>query len=411
MEREQIFFCKKGRLQMKEYDFSTVVRRETVGSGKWEEMLNTLGQVGPDVIPFSVADMELKNPPEVIEGLKRYLDENILGYSSPTDEYNQAVKSWMLRRHNWKIETDWILGTHGVVTAFFTAVNAFTQEGDSVLLLTPIYYPMTMAVTRNHRKVAEVPLLRTQDSYEIDFELLEEKASQQSTKMMILCSPHNPCSRVWTKEELEKIGDICLRHNVLVLSDEIHFDLIMPGYKHTVFASIKPEFAENCITCTAPSKTFNLAGLQTSNIIISNPAIRERFMQELQKYDGNPRCNILGLEACKIAYQECEEWLEQVIQLVDENRKHIEAFLQAELPCVKAIRMEGTYLMWLDFTQLGIECHNLGQILRQEAALFFDDGYIFGAGGEGYERWNLACPTPYIDAALLRLKNALKNYL
>lgn len=395
---------------MKNYDFETVYNRHHTGSHKWAEM-RTIPGVGEDVIPFSVADMELKNAPEIVEGLKHFLDTSVLGYEKPNDEYRQIVANFMERRHNWKIQLDWLKDCHGVVTAFFAAVKVFTEPGDGVILMTPVYYPMYMAASLNDRKEVHNRLLFKGDHYEIDFEDLEAKAKDPKNKLLILCSPHNPSGRVWTREELTRIGRICVDNGVLVVADEIHHDLIMPGYEHTMFASICEEFAQNSITLTSPSKSFNVAGLQTANMIIPNKEIRDRYWQEFVRFDGSPKCNIMGYAACKIAYTQCDEWLDQVIQLIDHNRQVVENFLAREFPQIRVIRLEGTYLLWMDFRGLGIECHELARILREEAHLFFDDGYIFGEEGAGFERWNLACPTKYIEAALERLKKALDAHL
>lgn len=394
----------------KRYDFETVIRRENSGSSKWAEM-EQYGVKDCDVIPFSVADMEFLNPPEVIEGLKDFLDHTIMGYEQPTQRYKQAIQSWMQRRHNWTIETDWIRDTHGVINAFFTAVNAFTKEGEGVMLMTPVYYPMYFAIERNNRVLVNNKLINNNGHYEIDFEDFEKKAQDSNTKLLILCSPHNPSGRVWTREELTKIGRICMENDVLVVSDEIHNDIIMPGYQHIVFASLKEEFAQHSITCTAPSKTFNLAGLQTSNIIIPNKELRDRFLTEECKTDGNPKCNLLGLEGCRLAYEECEEWLIQCLEHINHNKEVVVDFLSKEFPMIKVTPLEGTYLLWMDFRELGIESHKLAEILKAEANLFFDEGFIFGEQGDGFERWNLACPTRYIELALQRLKVTLNKYM
>jgi len=396
---------------MKKYNFETVCRRYGIGSGKWADMRNVNPDIGEDVIPFSVADMELENPPEVIEGLKKFLDHTVMGYAMPTQKYLESVCSWMKRRHGWEIKPDWIKDTHGVIDAFFTAIKAYTKEGDGVMLMTPVYYPMYMGIERNRRVLVENKLINRNGRYEIDFEDFEAKAKLPDTKLFILCSPHNPASRVWTKEELTRIGRICIDNGILIVSDEIHFDLIMPGYHHTVFASISDEFAQNCVICTAPSKTFNLAGLQTSNIIIPDADLRERFWTEVCTTSGNPKCNILGYEACRLAYTGSEDWLDQCIGLIDRNRKTVTDFMAAEFPAIRITPMEGTYLLWMDFRSLGIDSQRLSQILRMEAQLFFDDGIVFGEAGNGFERWNLACPARYIEAALIRLKNTLCKYI
>ena len=394
---------------MRAYDFETVIPRRDSGSMKWREMEPY--HCPDDIIPFSVADMELKNMPEVVEGLKTFLDNSVMGYSNPTDAYKDAVAGWMKRRHNWEIQPQWIVDTPGVINAFFAAVNAFTQPGDGVLLTTPVYYPMYMAAERNGRQVVSSPLRNDDGVYHIDFEDFEAKAKDPNTKLFLLCSPHNPSGRVWTREELERMGRICLDNGVLVCSDEIHNDLVLPGHTHTVFASISEEFAQNCLVCTAPSKTFNLAGLQTSNIIIPNQELQDRFMEELKRHDGNPKCNILGLEACRLAYTHGDQWLAQLLALIDTNRQLVVDFLAKEFPMVKVTPLEGTYLLWMDFRALNIEAKELARILREDGYLFFDDGFIFGDAGAGFERWNLACPTAYITPALERLKKALHKYL
>lgn len=395
---------------MKKYDFENIIFRNNSGSHKWDEMLTVPG-VEADVIPFSVADMELKNPPEVIEGLKSYLDKSVLGYVKPNDAFRQTVADFIERRHGWRIEKEWLKDSHGVVTAFFAAVKVFTEPGDGVILMTPVYYPMYMAASLNNRKEVHNQLLFKGDHYEIDFEDLEAKAKDPKNKLLILCSPHNPTGRVWTVEELTRIGRICIDNNVMIVADEIHNDLIMPGYHHTMFASISDEFAQHSITLTSPSKSFNLAGMQVANLIIPNEKIREKYWHEFIVTEGSPKCNILGYEACRIAYTQCDEWLDQVIELINHNRQVVIDFLAKEFPQVQVVRLEGTYLLWMDFRALGIECHELARILRDEAHLFFDDGYIFGEEGEGFERWNLACPTKYIDAALERMKKALDAHL
>ena len=395
---------------MYQYDFEQTIDRRNVGSGKWDEMAGKVDEKA-DIIPFSVADMELRNMPEVIEGLKAFLDRSILGYANPTMAYREAVCSWMERRHGWTVKPEWLVDTPGVIHAFFTAVKAFTKPGDSILLMTPVYYPMYMAAERNGRMVV-ASSLRCQDGrYTIDFDDFEEKAKRPDTKLLILCSPHNPTGRVWTREELIRIGRLCIDHNVLICSDEIHHDLIMPGYHHTMFGSISEEFAQHSLVCTAPSKTFNLAGLQTSNVIIPNESLRQQYLTEMRKGDGNPKCNILGLEGCRLAYTHGDAWLDQLLQLIDTNRKTVELFLQKEFPMVRITPLEGTYLLWIDFRPLGLEAKELDRVLREEGQLYFDEGSIFGPEGEGFERWNLACPTSYIVAALQRLKSALDHAL
>lgn len=390
------------------YDFTAVVDRSNMGSAKWEQMRGWNPDVSPGVVPFSVADMELKNPPEIIEGLKKYLDTAILGYTVPTDAYLNAVCTWMQKRHNWLISEEWIIGTPGVVRALFLAVKAFTDEEDGIIIQTPVYYPFYAAAERNKRTLVKNPLFFNGSTYLIDYDDLEQKASNPRNKVLLFCSPHNPVGRVWTPEELARVGEICLRHQVLIISDEVHFDLIMPGHKHTVFASLSEELADNMIVCTAPSKTFNLAGLQTSNIIIPNQKIRSRYVEEME-LSGPTRLNIIGYKACEIAYTECDEWLEQLIKLIYHNHLELKKFMTANLSSIKVFDLEGTYLQWMDFRGLGLEKDELERFMHFEAQVFCDEGYIFGEEGAGFERLNLACPTKSLMDALERLAIAINR--
>ncbi|NLB52817.1 MAG: pyridoxal phosphate-dependent aminotransferase [Syntrophomonadaceae bacterium] len=395
-------------MSSKHYDFTTVVDRSCHGSAKWEQMKRWNPDVSPGVVPFSVADMELKNPPEITEGLKKYIDEAILGYCMPTEDYLNAVCGWMERRHDWEIKKEWIIGSPGVVNAFFTAVKAFTEEGDGIMIQTPVYYPFYRAIKSNRRTLVKNPLKFTGSTYVIDFEDLEEKARDPKNKMLLFCSPHNPVGRVWTPEELKRVGEICLENDVLIISDEIHFDLIMPGNQHTVFADLSEELADHMMVCTAPSKTFNLAGLQTSNIIIPNDKLRGRYLEEMRT-SGAYSLNILGYKACEIAYTQCEEWLEQLIKLVHHNHLELKNFMAENLPVIKVFDLEGTYLQWMDFRCLGLDKEELEKFLHHEAQIFFDEGYVFGEEGAGFERMNLACPTWVMMEAVERLAVAINR--
>ena len=393
------------------YNFETVGKRYHTGSRKWNELLASGVREDEDIIPFSVADMEFETAPEIVTAIKEEVEHYVLGYANPTQEYLDTVCRWMRERHGWDARPEWILPEHGIVDAFFNAVKIFTQPGEGVMLMTPVYYPMYRAVNDNSRVLVDCPLVYKGDRYEIDFADFERKAADENTKLLILCSPHNPIGRVWRRDELEHIAEICLKHHVLVLSDEIHFDLVMPGHRHIVYASLSEEAANNCIVCTAPSKTFNLAGLQTSNIFVPNPALREQYMAGLKRGNPNPKCNILGYRACEAAYKHSAPWLEQAIRVIDTNRKLVADFMAREFPQVQVIDLEATYLLWMNWRGLGLDSRELERINHQEARLFFDEGYIFGAQGDGFERWNLACPTRYIREALERMKTAYKKYV
>lgn len=386
-----------------QYDFETVIPRYNCGSAKWNAMQKAGLTERDDIIPFSVADMEFQTAPEIVSGLQDYIGSHVLGYANITDSFKASACAWQEKRHGWKPQPEWILTFHGVVDAFFDAVNTFTQEGDGVLLLTPVYYPMYYAVSRNNRRLVDCPLVRSGMRYDIDFDDFTRKASDPNTKLFILCSPHNPCGRVWSAEELRRLGEICLENHVFVVADEIHADLIMPGYHHTAFASLGDELARNCMLCVAPSKTFNLAGMQTAIAFLPDEARREQLYQHQLRQTANPKCSILGYQACQLAYDHCGPWLDQCIQVIDENRRIILDYFAQHFPQIQTAPLEGTYLLWMDWNGLGLDYQELERINIEEARLFFDEGYVFGEQGQGFERWNLACPTRYIRQALERM--------
>lgn len=393
------------------YDFKTVLSRVNTGSTKWNSVYKKYKNIPSGIVPLSVADMEFKNPPEINEGLSEYLKTAIMGYTMGEDSYYNAVINWQKRRHNWNIEKDWIIDYPGVVPALFNIVKTLTNENDGVIIFTPVYYPFYNAIKSNNRNVVECELINNDGRYEIDFEDFIKKANDIKNKLLILCNPHNPVGRVWTKEELIKIGEICIENNIIVVSDEIHNDLIMPKYNHTVFASISDEFAKNSIVCTALSKTFNLAGLSLSNIIIPNYDIRKKIIRG-KRDSGIFHCNIAGYKACEIAYNNCEEWLLQLIDVLNENKIFVENYIKENIPEIKVTPMEGTYLMWLDFRKIFDDYNELEKFMTEKAYVFADEGYIFGDGGKGFERINIACPKSVLFDTLERIKNALdyKSY-
>ena len=389
------------------YDFETVLSRVNTGSTKWNSIYKKYKNIPNNIVPLSVADMEFKNPPEINEGLSEYLKTAIMGYTMGENGYYNAVINWQKRRHNWNIEKDWIIDYPGVVPALFNIVKTLTNENEGVIIFTPVYYPFYSAIKLNNRNVVECELINNNGIYEIDFDNFIKKAKDSKNKLLILCNPHNPVGRVWTKEELIKIGEICIENGIIVVSDEIHNDLIMPEYKHTVFASISDEFAKNSIICTAPSKTFNLAGLSLSNIIIPNYDIRKNIIRG-KRDSGIFHCNIAGYKACEIAYNNCEDWLLQLIDVLNENKIFVENYIKENMPEIKVTPMEGTYLMWLDFRKLFDDYNELEKFMTEKAYVFADEGYIFGNGGKGFERINIACPKSVLFDALERIKNALR---
>lgn len=385
------------------YDFETLIPRKNMGSRKWNVMAQHNPNAAEDVIPLSVADMEFRNPPELAQGLKDYIDRSILGYTLPNDAFYQSVARWMKNRHQWDIKPEWLVQAPGVVNALFGIVKTFTEPGDGIIIMQPVYYPFSAAITQNGRELVNNALIYEDYAYRIDFDDLEKKAKDPKNKMLILCSPHNPIGRVWTREELEKVGRICIDNNVLVVSDEIHFDFILTGHKHTVFANISEEFAQHCIICTAPSKTFTIAGLKISNIVIPNDHLRKQLLEKNQRDFAS---NALGIQACRICYDDCGAWKDEMLCMIEYNYQQVKKFVEEKLPQIKVIELQGTYLLWLDCTALGLSDEELEK-LTLGADLYLDEGYLFGPGGSGFERINLACPTRYLMAAMERFQKAI----
>lgn len=389
------------------YNFETAPDRRGTGAFKWNSMYEAKPDVSDGVIPFSVADMEFQNPQPLLDGMAKYVSEAVYGYTGPTHAYYESVINYMKRRHNWDIQKDWIITTPGVVPALNELVKAFSEPGDGVIITRPVYYPFSMAIENSGRKLVNVSLINRNGHYEMDFEGLEKAAKDPSTKLMILCSPHNPVGRVWTEDELRKLASICNSNGVMILSDEIHFDFVFPGHKHTVLATLSEEIAQNNIFCTAPSKTFNLGGVQVSNIIIPNPKLREQY-NEYHKSMGMLSLNMFAYKIGELVYNTCGDWFEELMQVLDTNRKLVEQYITTYLPQIKVIPLEGTYLQWLDCRALGMSGKELETFMQENAELFFDEGYIFGEEGDGFERWNLACPTKYIQEGLERLRKAVE---
>ena len=397
----------------KKYDFETILSRKGQGSYKWEQMYEVLPELEDDIVPFSVADMELKIAPEITEGLKKYIDEAVLGYSGTYPKYYEAVIGWMERKHGFKVEKDWVLCTPGVVSAIYVAIKAFAKENEGVITFTPVYYPFYSAITSNKRKLVDCGLVESKNEngeakYSIDFEKFEEFAKDKNNKILLLCSPHNPLGIVWSREDLEKIGKIAVENDLTVISDEIHFDIVMSGYKHTVFQTLSEELAEITITCTAPTKSFNLAGAGISNIIIKNEKLRKKFKAEMEKMSMHV-FSTLSYKACELAYTESEEWLDEFLLLIDKNQKLVNKFFEERFVDLKAPLIQGTYLQWLDFRALGLKNKELAEFMNKKARIFFSEGYTFGKAGGGFERVNLAVPTKYLEKMLERLYEVLKT--
>ena len=360
-----------------------------------------------DILPFWVADMDFRAPVPVIDALKTRAGHGIFGYTQIKDDYFNVLQNWFRTRHDWEIERSDLVITPGVVFAVATAIRAFTRHGDAVLIQQPVYYPFANMIRQNERVLVDNPLHLIEGRYMIDFEDFEQKIVEHGVKLFILCSPHNPVGRVWTRAELEQIAAICLRHNVIVVADEIHEEFVRPGFRHIPFASLSEEAAAITVTCTSPSKTFNLAGLQISNIFIRDKDLRRRFKEELSR-TGYDEPNTLGLAGAKAAYEHGAEWLTQLLAYIEENHTRTKSFLTAHLPKVQIIAPEGTYLLWLDFRAYGLSDEALNEKIIREAHLWLDDGPIFGAGGSGFQRINIACPWSTLETGLKNLAQAFK---
>lgn len=391
------------------YDFETVLDRYDNGSVKWNLMKKKKPQVARGIVPFSIADMEFKNPPEIVEALKDCLDQGVLGYQTAEPSWYEAVTGWTRRRYGWETRPEWFYTTPGIVNALYHGVAAFTEEGDGVIVMPPVYYPFYKAVEENGRRLVRCPLIEGENlRYSIDCEKLEELASKPENRLLILCNPHNPVGRVWTREELMEVSRICLKHQVFVISDEIHCDLIMPGNTFTSFASLSEETEKNTMTCMAPSKTFNLAGLQASCVIIPDQERRRRLKAQMAKVSFEGRVNALGYKAMEAAYTKCDAWLDEAIQVIWENHRTLKQFMEERLPEIRTAKLQGTYLQWMDLRAFGWTPERQEEIMT-EADLFFDEGILFGPEGKGFERMNLACPKSVLLDALSRLEKAVRQ--
>lgn len=386
------------------YDFDELVERRGSDCLKYDFAAER--GMPEDVLSLWVADMDFRTAPCITERIQKDAAFGIFGYTDSKDDYFQAVSNWYETYFGWKVEKDWLVKTPGIVFAIATAVSAFTKEGDSVLIQQPVYYPFSAVIRDNGRKLVNNELVLKDGHYEMDLEDFEKKVVQEKVKLFILCSPHNPVGRVWTEEELRSIGEICLKYNVKIVSDEIHSDFVYPGFVHHVLTTVDERFQEISIVCTAPSKTFNLAGLQISNIWIPNPELRSIYQKKLQSI-GCSEANMLGLHACQAAYEGGREWLEQLKEYLKGNLDFVRTCLKENLPQIKLVEPEGTYLVWLDCRELGLNGEELERFIVQKAKLWLDDGAIFGKAGEGFERVNIACPRAILKEALDRLKKAV----
>ncbi|MDR0839533.1 MAG: pyridoxal phosphate-dependent aminotransferase [Oscillospiraceae bacterium] len=386
------------------YDFDEVIERKNTDSLKFDFARERGRPEG--LLSMWVADMDFRVPPCVTRELERIVRHGIYGYTETKEDYFDAVAAWFREGFGFDTQPEWLVKTPGVVFSLGMAVQAFTKPGDAVIIQQPVYYPFSEVVRDNGRVLVNNSLVYENGRYSIDFEDFERKIIDNNAKLFLLCSPHNPVGRVWTRGELLRLGEICLRHGVTVVADEIHCDFVYSGHTHTIFPSLSPELAQISVLCTAPSKTFNLAGLQASNIFIPNPALREKFRGAIAG-TGYSQLNTTGLAACRAAYSGGREWLEQLKAYLTGNLDFLRGFVAERLPGVELVEPEGTYLIWMDFRALGLDRRELESLIVDRAKLWLDGGHIFGSDGEGFERFNIACPRSVLREALERLERAI----
>ena len=383
------------------YDFDKTIDRRATNSYKWDS--------APEgVLPMWVADMDFRTAPAIIDALQKRVAHGIFGYTRVPDAYYDAVTSWFSRRHGWDIDREWIIYTSGVVPAVSAVIKALTVPGDKVIVQTPVYNCFFSSIRNNGCEIVSNPLRRTADTYKMDFDALERCAADPRTKVMLLCNPHNPAGRVWTPDELTRLGNICLRNGVTVVADEIHCELVYQGFKYTPFASLSDAFLHRSVTCVSPSKAFNIAGLQIANIVAFDNDLRSRIDKAInitEVCDVNP----FGVAATIAAYNEGEEWLNQLVDYLHGNYEAMAEFCRRELPEFPITRLEGTYLVWMDCSSLGMSSDALEHALLDDARLWLNAGTMYGAEGEGYMRWNIACPRSVMLDGLNRFLNFVRS--
>lgn len=385
-------------------DFDKIVDRRNTRCLKYDFAVER--HMPADVLPLWVADMDFETSSYIEDALIERAKHAIYGYSEVKTPYFEILKKWMQKHHDWDIQRKWLIKTPGVVFALAMAVKAYTEPGDAVLIQQPVYYPFSEVIKDNGRNVVSNTLYLGEDNrYHIDFEDFEQKIVAHKIKLFLLCNPHNPVGRVWSKEELTRLGDICVKHHVTVVSDEIHEDFVFKG-KHQVFANIKKEYEDITVTCTAPSKTFNIASLMISNILIPNPELKRKFKHQMDAA-GISQLNVLGLVACEAAYEHGEEWYQAMKNYVKENIEFVKQYVEKQLPGVNMVEHEGTYLVWLDFRETGLSVEELDDKIINQAKLWLDSGKIFGSCGEGFQRINVACPRKVLEEAMERIKNVV----
>lgn len=384
------------------YDFDTIVPRRGTNSYKWDSAPND------DTLPMWVADMDFRTAPPIVEALAQRVQHGIFGYTKVPDAYYDALTGWFARRHGWQIEKQWIIYTSGVVPALSAIIKAMTVPGDGVIVQTPVYNCFFSSIRNNGCEIISNELIREGNTYRMDFDDLEQKAADARTKLLLLCNPHNPAGRVWTKEELMRVGEICFRHGVFVVADEIHCELVAPGYTYTPFASLGAEYLNCSATCLSPSKAFNLAGLQIANIVVADEEVRRKVDKAIninEVCDVNP----FGVDALIAAYNESAEWLDALNAYLHSNYTFMKGFCENRLAEFPLTVLEGTYLVWMDCSVLHNTSEELEHLLMKDGRLWLNAGTMYGASGEGFMRWNIACPRSVLAEGLERFENYVKT--
>ena len=394
-------------MDLRKNSLDQIIDRKHTNSLKYD--FATRKGLPADVLPLWVADMDFQTAKPILDAMCQRVEHGIFGYTEVIEGYFEPIKKWMKQRHDWDVEPNWLVKTPGVVFAIAMAIQAFTKEGDAVLIQRPVYYPFGEVIRDNKRIEVDNTLVLTKNGrYSIDFQDLEQKIIKNKIKLFIFCSPHNPVGRVWTHEELDELARICIRHQVIVVSDEIHHDFVFPGHKHHVLANLCKVIKDQVIVCTSPSKTFNLAGLQVSNIFVPNSKLRHQLKKQIAT-TGYSQLNTMGLVACATAYEAGEPWFIDVLTYIQENIDFVRTFLKERIPQIQLIEPDGTYLLWLDFRGLKKSEETIRRLLVEKARLWLDEGTMFGASGEGFQRINVACPRSILELAFSRIEMVLKE--
>lgn len=393
---------------MKSTNLDEIIDRQQYPTQKWnpQDLKQHFGRV--DLLPFWIADMDFSAPPIVVEKLVARAQQGVYGYEYRPDSFFESIITWYAQRHHWKITASQIQPCPGVLSAIAILINQQSAEGDGIIVQPPVFFEFRSIIRKNHRRIVKNPLLFADGRYQIDFDDLEAKATDPRNKILILCNPHNPIGRVWTQEELTQVDEICRRHHVRVIADEIHGDIVYQPHRYTPFASLSAPAADNAFICLSPAKTFNLAGMIDGMVIIANDKDRQLYDNFADRYQIN-RNNVFSTAAIEIAYRQGSAWLDELLDYLWQNILYVQNFLDRHIPQIKLVKPEGTYLIWADFRGLGLEASDLARFLAQEAGLALNSGFWFGREGAGFMRMNIACPRSLLEEAMMRLKSAVGN--